>query len=93
MRRFDQPQKYKPFITRCVVVQGKGFEIGTVREVDLKSGLPATKSTERLEFLDDEQHILSIRILGGDHRLKVIVDSVKCTWSFFFQQDYGFLYA
>lgn len=69
MRRFDQPQKYKPFISRCVV---KGdMEIGTVREVDVKSGLPATRSTERLELLDDNEHILSIRIVGGDHRLKV----------------------
>lgn len=69
VRRFDQPQKYKPFISRCVV---KGnMEIGTVREVDVKSGLPATRSTERLELLDDNEHILSIRIVGGDHRLKV----------------------
>ncbi|GAB2245177.1 hypothetical protein Droror1_Dr00000670 [Drosera rotundifolia] len=30
----------------------------------------ATTSTERLEFLDDKEHILSIRIIGGDHRLK-----------------------
>lgn len=69
VRRFDQPQKYKPFISRCVV---KGnLEIGSVREVDVKSGLPATTSTERLELLDDEEHILSIRIVGGDHRLRV----------------------
>ncbi|AED96315.1 regulatory components of ABA receptor 3 [Arabidopsis thaliana] len=73
VRRFDQPQKYKPFISRCVV---KGnMEIGTVREVDVKSGLPATRSTERLELLDDNEHILSIRIVGGDHRLKVINES------------------
>lgn len=69
MRRFDQPQKYKPFISRCVV-KGK-MEIGTVREVDVKSGLPATRSTERLELLDENEHILSMRIVGGDHRLKV----------------------
>lgn len=68
VRRFDQPQKYKPFVSRCVV-QGN-LEIGSVREVDVKSGLPATTSTERLELLDDNEHILSIRIVGGDHRLK-----------------------
>ncbi|KAF6173024.1 hypothetical protein GIB67_006400 [Kingdonia uniflora] len=68
VRRFDQPQKYKPFISRCVV-QGD-LEIGSVREVNVKSGLPATTSTERLELLDDEAHILSMRIVGGDHRLK-----------------------
>ena len=45
--------------------------IGSVREVNVKSGLPATTSTERLEQLDDEEHILSIKIVGGDHRLRV----------------------
>ncbi|OAY83399.1 Abscisic acid receptor PYL8 [Ananas comosus] len=68
VRRFDQPQKYKPFVSRCVV-RGD-LEIGSVREVDVKSGLPATTSTERLELLDDNEHILSIKIVGGDHRLK-----------------------
>ncbi|GKV40055.1 hypothetical protein SLEP1_g47732 [Rubroshorea leprosula] len=68
VRRFDQPQKYKPFVSRCVV-QGD-LQIGSVREVNVKSGLPATTSTERLELLDDEEHILSMRIVGGDHRLK-----------------------
>ena len=69
MRRFDQPQKYKPFISRCVV-QGD-LQIGSVREVNVKSGLPATTSKERLEYLDDDEHILSMTIVGGDHRLKV----------------------
>ncbi|KAB2598753.1 abscisic acid receptor PYL8-like [Pyrus ussuriensis x Pyrus communis] len=68
VRRFDQPQKYKPFVSRCVV-QGN-LEIGSLREVDVKSGLPATTSTERLELLDDDKHILSIKIIGGDHRLR-----------------------
>ncbi|KAE8733879.1 Abscisic acid receptor PYL9 [Hibiscus syriacus] len=68
VRRFDQPQMYKPFVSRCVA-QGN-LEIGSLREVDVKSGLPATTSTERLELLDDNEHILSIRIIGGDHRLK-----------------------
>ncbi|CAK9187730.1 unnamed protein product [Ilex paraguariensis] len=68
VRRFDQPQMYKPFVSRCVVQDN--FEIGSLREVDVKSGLPATTSTERLELLDDEEHILSIKIVGGDHRLR-----------------------
>ncbi|XP_058749607.1 abscisic acid receptor PYL8-like [Vicia villosa] len=68
VRRFDQPEKYKPFVSRCVV-RGN-LEIGSLREVDVKSGLPATTSTERLEVLDDNEHILSIRIIGGDHRLR-----------------------
>ncbi|XP_056859965.1 abscisic acid receptor PYL10, partial [Raphanus sativus] len=52
VRKFDQPQKYKPFISSCVV-KDKKLETGAVREVDVRSGLPATKSTEILEFLDD----------------------------------------
>ena len=33
------------------------------------SGLPASTSTERLEILDDEKHILSFKVVGGEHRL------------------------
>ena len=52
------------------MVQGD-LEIGSVREVNVKSGLPATTSTERLELLDDNEHILGMKIVGGDHRLRV----------------------
>lgn len=58
------------------------LEIGSLREVDVKSGLPATTSTERLELLDDDEHILSIRIVGGDHRLRVCL-SANCLISWF----------
>ncbi|GMH00429.1 hypothetical protein Nepgr_002268 [Nepenthes gracilis] len=68
VRRFDQPQKYKPFVSRCTMMGD--LKVGSVREVNVKSGLPATTSTERLELLDDEEHIFGIRIVGGDHRLK-----------------------
>ncbi len=68
VRRFDQPQKYKPFVSRCVV-QGD-LKIGSVREVNVKTGLPATTSTERLELFDDDEHVLGIKILDGDHRLR-----------------------
>ncbi|EOX95736.1 hypothetical protein QUC31_005192 [Theobroma cacao] len=68
VRRFDQPQKYKPFVSRCIMQGDLG--IGSVREVNVKSGLPATTSTERLELLDDEEHILGIKIVDGDHRLR-----------------------
>lgn len=33
------------------------------------SGLPADFSTERLEILDDEHHVLSFSVVGGVHRL------------------------
>lgn len=68
VRRFDEPQKYKPFVSGCHV-QGH-LEIGSVREVNVRSGLPATTSMERLELLDEEEHILGMRIVGGDHRLR-----------------------
>ncbi|CAL9080680.1 abscisic acid receptor [Musa troglodytarum] len=68
VRRFDEPQKYKPFVSRCIAQGDLG--VGSLREVNVKSGLPATTSTERLEHLDDNEHILSFKIVGGDHRLK-----------------------
>ncbi|XVF80215.1 hypothetical protein PTKIN_Ptkin15bG0053400 [Pterospermum kingtungense] len=68
VRRFDEPQKYKPFVSRCIMNGDLG--IGSVREVNVRSGLPATTSTERLELLDDEEHILGVKIVGGDHRLR-----------------------
>ncbi|RRT82759.1 hypothetical protein B296_00000337 [Ensete ventricosum] len=62
------PLRYKPFVSGCIM-QGD-FAVGCLREVNIKSGLPATTSTERLEQLDDNEHILSIKIVGGDHRLQ-----------------------
>ena len=43
--------------------------IGSIREVTVVSGIPASTSTERLEMLDDEKLILSFRVVGGEHRL------------------------
>ncbi|KAK9279421.1 hypothetical protein L1049_013100 [Liquidambar formosana] len=68
VRRFDQPQRYKPFVSRCTMEGDLG--IGCVREVNVRSGLPATTSTERLELLNDEEQILGVKFVGGDHRLK-----------------------
>ncbi|KAH9761541.1 Abscisic acid receptor PYL2 [Citrus sinensis] len=67
VRRFDNPQKYKHFIKSCNM-HGDGG-VGSIREVTVVSGLPASTSTERLEILDDEKHILSFRVVGGEHRL------------------------
>lgn len=43
--------------------------VGSIREVTVISGLPASTSTERLEMLDDEKRILSFKVVGGEHRL------------------------
>ncbi|XP_049344240.1 abscisic acid receptor PYL4 [Solanum verrucosum] len=68
VRRFDNPQAYKHFVKSCHVVVGDG-DVGTLREVRVISGLPAASSTERLEILDDERHVISFSVVGGDHRL------------------------
>ncbi|CAH1451690.1 unnamed protein product [Lactuca virosa] len=67
IRRFDNPQSYKHFIKSCNMIGDGG--VGSIREVTVISGLPASTSTERLELLDDEKHILSFRVVGGEHRL------------------------
>ncbi|KAH0734013.1 hypothetical protein KY285_009720 [Solanum tuberosum] len=63
VRRFDNPEKYKHFIKSCRIVSGDGG-VGSIREVTVVSGIPASTSTERLEILDDEKHILSFRVVG-----------------------------
>ncbi|KAI7997389.1 Abscisic acid receptor PYL4 [Camellia lanceoleosa] len=68
VRRFDNPQAYKHFVKSCHLIDGDG-NVGTVREVHVISGLPAENSTERLEILDDERHVISFSVVGGDHRL------------------------
>ncbi|CAK9180004.1 unnamed protein product [Ilex paraguariensis] len=67
VRRFDNPQKYKHFIKSCNMTGDGG--VGSIREVTVVSGIPASTSIERLEILDDERHILSFRVVGGEHRL------------------------
>ncbi|KAJ4793136.1 Abscisic acid receptor PYR1 [Rhynchospora pubera] len=69
LRRFDQPQAYKRFVRSCAVLAGDGG-VGTLREVRVVSGLPAASSRERLEILDDDRHVISFRVVGGEHRLK-----------------------
>ncbi|XP_052184636.1 abscisic acid receptor PYL4-like [Diospyros lotus] len=68
VRRFDNPQAYKHFLKSCHLIVGDG-NVGTLREVHVVSGLPAASSTERLEILDDERHVFSFSVVGGDHRL------------------------
>ncbi|KAL3531652.1 hypothetical protein ACH5RR_005173 [Cinchona calisaya] len=68
VRRFDNPQAYKHFVKSCHVILGDG-NVGTLREVHVVSGLPAENSTERLEILDEEHHVISFSVVGGDHRL------------------------
>ncbi|XP_047151481.1 abscisic acid receptor PYL4-like [Vigna umbellata] len=70
VRRFDHPQGYKNFVKSCHVITGDGIRVGAVREVRVVSGLPAESSTERLEILDDERHVMSFSVVGGNHRLR-----------------------
>ena len=70
VRSFGNPQRYKHFVRTCALAAGDGASVGSVREVTVVSGLPASSSTERLEVLDDDRHILSFRVVGGDHRLR-----------------------
>ncbi|KAL4303028.1 hypothetical protein GQ457_10G001900 [Hibiscus cannabinus] len=66
---FGTPQTYKHFIKSCTMSSGDGG-VGSVREVTVVSGLPASTSTERLEILDDTKRILSFSVVGGEHRLR-----------------------
>ncbi|KAH7854388.1 hypothetical protein Vadar_013274 [Vaccinium darrowii] len=68
LRRFDDPCAYKRFLKSCRVIAGDGT-VGTLREVHVVSGLPAASSTERLDVLDDERHVIGFSVVGGDHRL------------------------
>ncbi|XP_077228377.1 PYR1-like 2 [Tasmannia lanceolata] len=68
IRSFENPQRYKHFIKSCSM-RGDGG-VGSIRDVSVISGLPASTSTERLEILDDEKHILSFSVVGGEHRLR-----------------------
>ncbi|KAK9124623.1 hypothetical protein Sjap_014225 [Stephania japonica] len=70
VRRFDTPQAYKHFVKSCRVIYGDGVHVGTLREIHVVSGLPAAHSIERLEILDEEEHVISFSVVGGDHRLQ-----------------------
>lgn len=51
------------------MTSGDGGSVGSIREVTVVSGLPASTSVERLEILDEEKRVLSFRVVGGEHRL------------------------
>ncbi|KAJ6347805.1 hypothetical protein OIU76_004320 [Salix suchowensis] len=52
--------------------KGHGFimTVGSTRDVNVISGLPAATSTERLDILDDERQVTGFSITGGEHRLR-----------------------
>lgn len=68
VRQFGNPQGYKQFVKSCTLRDGDGG-IGSLREVRLVTGLPAVSSTERLDHLDDESHVMGFTMIGGDHKL------------------------
>ena len=71
VRSFENPQKYKHFVKSCNMRSGDGG-VGSIREVTVVSGLPASTSTERLEILDDDKHLLSFRVVGGEHDIRCV---------------------
>lgn len=72
LRRFDKPQAYQRFVKSCTIrydgCSERGGE-GSIRDVTLVSGLSADFSTERLDELDDETHVMVVSIIGGNYRL------------------------
>lgn len=70
VRRFDKPQSYKHFIKSCTVSDGFTMTLGSTREVNVISGLPADTSTERLDIHDDDRRVIGFSIIGGQHRLR-----------------------
>ncbi|XP_074270056.1 abscisic acid receptor PYR1-like [Silene latifolia] len=70
VRRFDKPQTYKHFIKSCSVRDPHALTVGTTRDVNVISGLPAATSTERLDILDDTRFVTGFTIIGGEHRLR-----------------------
>lgn len=69
VRSFDSPHRYKHFIKSCSMTAGHG-DVGSIREVTVISGLPASTSVEKLEMVDEEKHVISFSVVGGQHRLK-----------------------
>lgn len=71
LRRFDKPQAYKRFVKSCTIrYEGDGEKgEGSVRDLTMVSGVPGDFSTERLDELDDESHVMVVSIIGGNHRL------------------------
>ncbi|PIA42186.1 hypothetical protein AQUCO_02100212v1 [Aquilegia coerulea] len=68
LRRFEKPQAYKRFIKTCSMISGDGG-IGSIRQVHMVSGFPTKISIERLDTLDDNLHVISFSIIGGDYFL------------------------
>nr|ARJ31353.1 PYL1 [Epimedium pseudowushanense] len=69
VRQFDKPQLYKKFVRSCSLICGDSG-VGSIREINVVSGLPAQTSIERLDTIDDELHVMSFSIIDGDHRLR-----------------------
>ncbi|KAI4311586.1 hypothetical protein MLD38_036470 [Melastoma candidum] len=78
LRRFDRPQSYKHFIRSCRVGPEFTLAPGSIRFVDVISGLPASTSSERLDILDDSRHITGFTVVGGDHRLRNYRSVTSC---------------
>ncbi|WCJ27208.1 Abscisic acid receptor PYR1 [Euphorbia peplus] len=70
IKQFDNPKAYKCFIKRCTILAGDGTGVGSVRKLDLVSGLAANTITERLDGLDDDLCLMVVSRIGGDDMLE-----------------------
>ncbi|XP_065877136.1 abscisic acid receptor PYL11-like [Euphorbia lathyris] len=75
IKQFDNPRAYKGFIKTCTILAGNGTGVGSVRELELVSGLAGKTITEKLDNLDDDSCLMVVTRIGGDDRL----DNYKST--------------
>ncbi|XP_065879705.1 abscisic acid receptor PYL11-like [Euphorbia lathyris] len=75
IKQFNNPQAYKAFIKSCTILAGNGTGVGSVRELEIVSGLAGKTITEKLDDLDDDSCLMVVTRIGGDDRL----DNYKST--------------
>ncbi|XP_065866361.1 abscisic acid receptor PYL11-like [Euphorbia lathyris] len=70
IKQFDNPRSYKGFIKTCTILAGDGTGVGSVRELELVSGLAGKTITEKLDDLDDDSCLMIVSRIGGDDMLE-----------------------
>ncbi|KAG6550403.1 hypothetical protein Mapa_008366 [Marchantia paleacea] len=69
LRDFFDPMPYKIHIVSCHRVSGDGG-VGSIRVCQVREGIAARFSVERCEIMDEENHICSFQVVGGQHRCR-----------------------